>query len=366
MSRLQHKFLIFVLVLGVSFVYGQVNRNEIPTIKGNRILQSDVDEFIRHQMDSLQVAGLSIAIVRNNTIVYEGAFGFKNLVTQDECTPNTLFEACSLSKPVFAYFVMLQVKKGLLDLDRPLYHYLPNEDLADDVRYKRITARMVLCHTSGLPNWRENTGGKLKLLFDPGSKFGYSGEAYQYLKDVLKRVLNVDEVGLDDLFQEAVVQPLELEMMRFTWQDVFASKKAYGHRDGIPTQNGPKALRKGENTFGAAYSLHTTASDYAKFLIHLMDRDKYNDEFVQQWLSLQMDMPNEEGEMHRSLIFPVKQVGETIRYYHSGNNGDFRAYCHFYRSKGYGLVMFSNSDVFFSSGCAQRIIEFLNDKWFYM
>ena len=176
----------------------------------------------------------------------------------------------------------------------------------------------------------------------------------------------MDEVGLDDLFQEAVVQPLELEMMRFTWQDVFASKKAYGHRDGIPTQNGPKALRKGENTFGAAYSLHTTASDYAKFLIHLMDRDKYNDEFVQQWLSLQMDMPNEEGEMHRSLIFPVKQVGETIRYYHSGNNGDFRAYCHFYRSKGYGLVMFSNSDVFFSSGCAQRIIEFLNDKWFYM
>lgn len=338
----------------------------IQTIKGNEVPQVDLEKFIQHQLDSLEVAGLSIAIVRDNEIVYNHTFGYKNLDTKEKCMNETLFEACSLSKPVFAYFVMLQVKKGLMDLDRPLYEYLLNEDLADNEQYKAITARMVLCHTSGLPNWREDTEGELKILFEPGTKFGYSGEGYQYLKDVLKYLLKVDDEGLNKVFQEEVTTSLNLDFMHYTWKDDFASRKAFGHRNGVPTQNGPKFLKNGINEFGSAYSLHTTSKDYAEFLINLMNPQVDNKEIIEDMLSLQEGMPNEEGELHRSIVFPVKQVGTTLRYYHSGNNGDFRAYCQFYKGRGFGIVMFSNSDNFLSSGCAQKIVEYLEDEWFYV
>jgi CubicO group peptidase (beta-lactamase class C family) len=363
---MKKNILICFLLISIGFTSCNTNDKTILTVNANQVNPTELNRFIQHQLDSLNVAGLSIAIIRNNKVVYNNAFGFKNLVTQEKCTQNTLFEACSLSKPVFAYFVMLQVKKEVIDLDIPLYKYLNNEDLAADERFKKMTARMVLCHTSGLPNWRDQTDGELKLLFEPGTKFGYSGEGYQYLKDVLKHLLNLDDKGLNKLFQEQVVKPLNLDFMQFTWQENFSLKKSYGHRNGKPTQNGPKFLRKGRNEFGAAYSLHTTSKDYAKFLIHMMNPKSDNKEIVEEMLSLQESMPNEDGEWHRSIAFPVKQVDNSLRYFHSGNNGDFRAYCQFYKDKGYGLVMFSNSDNFFSSNCAQNILEYLDDKWFYV
>lgn len=361
------KNLLFLsLITSISFIACNNKINPIPTIKADDINPKELDTFIQHQIDSLNVAGLSIAIIRNNEIVYNNAFGFKNLMTQDKCSQNTLFEACSLSKPVFAYFVMLQKEKGLINLDVPLYKYLPNKDLAAEEQYKKITARMILCHASGLPNWREQTEGKLKILFEPGTKFGYSGEGYQYLKDVLKHLLNVDDLGLDELFQKEVVEPLNIEFMRYTWEADFSLRKAYGHKNGEPTQNGSKFLKDGVNEFGSAYSLHTTSKSYAKFLMQLMNPETSNKELIEEMLLLQEGMPNEERELHRSIAFPVKQVDNLIRYFHSGNNGDFRAYCQFYRAKGYGIVMFSNSDNFFSSNCAQNILEFLDDNWFYV
>ncbi len=358
---MKKKLLVIVILLCAQLFYSQEGKKDLQTIKNNTLSKTELNNFIQSQIDSLKVAGLSVAIIRNKRIVYNEAFGFKNLATKEYCTTETIFEACSLSKPVFAYFLMLQETKGLIDLDKPLYKYVSNPDLEDDERYNRITARMVLCHVSGLPNWRENTDGQLELIFDPRTEFGYSGEGYQYLKEVLKHLLKVDDNGLNRIFQEEVVKPLAIDFMQYTWEDNFSSRKAFGHRNGVPTQNGPKFLKEGFNEFGSAYSLLTTSRDYANFLIHLMNPKGNNREVIQPLLTIQEELPTEEGELHRSLAFPVKQVENELRYYHSGNNGDFRAYCQFNKEKGSGLVMFSNSDNFFSSGCAKRIVEILED-----
>lgn len=231
------KLLLFYLLTCIAFTSCDNKDKTILKIKGKEVNQCDLDNFIQNQIDSLKISGLSIAIIRDNKIVYQGGFGVKNLITKEKVSNKTLFEACSISKPVFAYFLMLQVEKGILDLDTPLYKYLPNKDIENDARHKIITARMVLTHTSGLPNWREQTNGELKILFEPGTAFGYSGEGYQYLKDVLNHLLKVDDKGLNDIFHKDVVKPLGLEFMHFTWEDSFASIKAFGHRDGKPTNN---------------------------------------------------------------------------------------------------------------------------------
>ena len=204
-------FLFFGLLLCLAACQGKTNL--ISTINGDEVNQVELDRFIQRQIDSLKIAGISVAIIRENKVVYQNEFGFKNLSTKEECTTKTIFEACSLSKPVFAFFVMLQVEKGILDLDIPLYKYLPHEDLENNPYHKLITARMVLNHSSGLPNWRENTNGELKILFEPGTAFGYSGEGYQYLKDVLNHLLDVDDEGLNELFQIEVVILLQEKLL---------------------------------------------------------------------------------------------------------------------------------------------------------
>ena len=117
---------------------------------------------------------------------------------------------------IFAFFVMKYVEEGRLDLDKPLYEYLPYPDIAYDDRYKKITARMVLSHRSGFPNWRENEKDKkLKIKFEPGTDYEYSGEGYQYLALVLKHIEKTDWNGLKASFQKKVVEPLNMKQTVF-------------------------------------------------------------------------------------------------------------------------------------------------------
>jgi CubicO group peptidase (beta-lactamase class C family) len=118
------------------------------------------------------IPGLSIAVIRDGKIMWEGEFGqksaVKNRATDGPVLRDTLFTAASLSKPVFAYIVLRLADRGVIGLDRPLYTYGFSYGRVDkDPRSKLITARMVLDHTTGLPNWG---GTPLEFLFTPGCR----------------------------------------------------------------------------------------------------------------------------------------------------------------------------------------------------
>jgi CubicO group peptidase (beta-lactamase class C family) len=104
--------------------------------------------------------------VRDGRIVWAGAFGTRDDSAQTPVDTATVFEAASLSKPVFAYLVLRLADRGELDLDRPLAEMLEYSRVAHDARARRITARMVLSHGTGLPNWG---GEQLTLHFEPGT-----------------------------------------------------------------------------------------------------------------------------------------------------------------------------------------------------
>ena len=94
-------------------------------------------------------------------------------------TADTVVEAASLSKPVFAYLVMQLVSEGVIDLDKPMNDYVPLPNQGD-ARAKVITARHALSHSTGWRNWRNNTTQALTSDFEPGSRFGYSGEGFYF------------------------------------------------------------------------------------------------------------------------------------------------------------------------------------------
>ena len=167
------------------------------------------------------VPGLSMAVVQDGRVIWTGAFGTVNDSANTPLDAETIFEAASLSKPVFAYIVLRLAGRGKFDLDRPLFEMLEYPRLAHDERYKRITARMVLSHGTGLPNWG---GERLTLRFDPGTAYGYSGEGFVFLQKALERVTGRP---LEELARREVFRPLGMTRSSFVWQARFARHAAH-------------------------------------------------------------------------------------------------------------------------------------------
>ncbi|HYO90986.1 MAG TPA: serine hydrolase domain-containing protein, partial [Pyrinomonadaceae bacterium] len=150
-------------------------------------LVARLHSVITQLMKEGDVPGLSVLLIRDGKVFWQQAFGVKNADTKEPVNDTTVFEAASLSKPVFAYAVLKFADSGKLDLDTPLVKYLPGAYVEDDARLNQITARMVLSHRTGFPNWRPR-GGALKIHFTPGEKFSYSGEGFVYLQKVIEHM----------------------------------------------------------------------------------------------------------------------------------------------------------------------------------
>jgi CubicO group peptidase (beta-lactamase class C family) len=135
--------------------------------------------------------------------------------------------AASLTKPASATMVMQLVHEGVIELDKPVYEYLlkplPDyaayKDLADNPRYKQITMRMLLDHTSGFPDWRRVTNDKkLRIYFPPGSRFAYSGEGIALAQMVVE---TVTKKSVTELMEERIFQPLTMTRTSMVWEAPF-------------------------------------------------------------------------------------------------------------------------------------------------
>jgi CubicO group peptidase (beta-lactamase class C family) len=135
-------------------------------------------ERIPALMEQAVVPGAQIAVLNGGKTAWQASFGLGNAETKAPVTDGSVFEAASLSTPVFAYAGLTLVDAGLIDLDTPIVKYLPGRyDVGDDARLNVITPRHVLSHRSGFPNWRAGSD-PLKVYFNLGDRFSYSGEGF--------------------------------------------------------------------------------------------------------------------------------------------------------------------------------------------
>jgi CubicO group peptidase (beta-lactamase class C family) len=186
---------------------------------------------------------------------------------REDC--GTVFQAASLSKPIFAYIVMRMVARGEMDLDVPLISYADANRFENFKFASMLTARIVLNHRSGLPNWSASPSSaewpstRISFLHRPDSVFAYSGEAFSYLQ---RAVENIKGKGLEEIARDEVFKPLGMNSTSYTWLSSYDSLAASGYnREGVNRGVGsfPRA--------NSAYTLRTTAGDYMKFLIALSE-----------------------------------------------------------------------------------------------
>jgi CubicO group peptidase (beta-lactamase class C family) len=320
---------VIPVLLGASLSAGNLERKHLSAV---------LEREIPRLMKEADIPGLSMAVVCNGQICWSKAFGVRNRETNDPVDENTMFEAASLTKPVTAYAALRLVDQGRLGLDRPLHEYFPGQKydtLANDEKYKNITARMVLTHTTGLPNWGT------RFLREPGKLFGYSGEGFLYLGRTIEQISGR---SLQDFAKKEIFDPLAMVHTSYIWNETYAANGASGHdRHGYP--NGQ---RKNTEPNGAA-SLLTTARDYAAFLCAIINGQGLKKETAAQMLSPQVKATKwrttePDDHIMWGWGWGIQPGDNGLGYWHWGDNGDLRAYTVTYRDLKMGYVYFTNSE----------------------
>jgi CubicO group peptidase (beta-lactamase class C family) len=312
-------------------------------------------EHVPALMQEHHVPGVSIAILQKNAMYWAQGFGVSDVRRQTPVTTATIFEACSMSKPVMTLSVLKLIERGQLDLDTPLVQYLGHDYVPDQPAHRRITARMVLTHRGGLPNWRmgyDEMGGPLPVLIAPGSDLLYSGEGILFLQRAMEAITGE---SLDALAGERVFTALNLEHTSFIWMPAIENDLASGHNE-----DGSFKERTHYRKANGAYSLYTTPTEYATLMLTLMQpailgADALRPDTVALALERQQRMPDDFAwqrpglarsvATYRALGWLIDVTAEGDLVEHSGSNSSgFRTFGQFNPNKGSGLVIFTNSD----------------------
>ena len=327
-------------------------------------------------LELAEVPGLALGIVQGGRIWSRG-FGQATATPRTEVSVQTVFEGVSLGKPLFAYAVLRVVDAGRLDLDRPLYDYLPVPD-AEHPRMRKVTARHVLSHTTGLPNWR-TVPGPLVPAFEPGTGFSYSGDAYFYLQRVVE---TLTDRPFARFMHDHVLGPLEMSDSSYVWRPGYAARKAVGRdADGVELDIVGAIGRRAEELAAewgrpvlewryedaaravplinpswpvlplymipsAAGSLLTTAGDYSRFLLRLVARPADPGLDLSEGSRRAMVAPavRLNRALHWGLGWGIQrdENGEVL--WHWGANNSFRNFVIVEPAAGRAVVAFTNGD----------------------
>jgi CubicO group peptidase (beta-lactamase class C family) len=269
---------LIVVVLGIRALDAAA-----PTIPPGSAIDGEVGRILTRT----HANGMAVAVIDRGKLQYIRAYGLRN-ADKEPLTTDTVMYGASLTKTVFAYTVMQLVDRGTLKLDTPLKDYLdkplpsygpdpvfpdkygPYRDLVNDSRWEKITPRMSLTHSTGFHNfWFVEPDQKLRIHFEPGTRYSYSGEGFILLQFVIEHGSRSKGLGLDvGALTQANFDRLGMSRTSLVWRNDFRANLADGWNDrGQPQKHDDRSKVR------AAGSMDTTISDVAKFAAALVRCD---------------------------------------------------------------------------------------------
>ncbi|MGI9649740.1 serine hydrolase domain-containing protein [Chryseobacterium sp. RLHN22] len=285
----------FVFSMLISLFFPQ-KVTQIKHLDGKSVSSEVLQKRLQQIVDSANLAGLQVAIVNKNKIVWSSSFGYKDVENQQKLDDNTAMYAASLTKPISAYMFLRLVDKGIFDLDKPIHYYLKKpikeypkwKDLNENIEsFNLITPRMLLSHSAGLPVLRQLYDNKVLFLAKPGEKYYYSNEGINLLGFVVEEYTGKT---LQTIAVEEVFVPLKMTATSMIWERKFENNFSNGY-----FSDGKKYGSERRETARAAGSMTTTAIDYSRFIIQLMKRKGLKENTMNQMLSPQIAVKSKRG-----------------------------------------------------------------------
>lgn len=360
---------LFAFSIFSSLAFSQ--SKQITRLDGKTVTVAEIDKTVEKLMAAANVQGVGLAIINHNKTTFVKSYGYKNKPNGTLLDTASIVYGASFSKAVFGYLVMKLVEEKTIDLDKPLHKYLKKpipeypyySDLKGDDRWKNITARMCLSHTTGFPNlkWFDPTGqnpaydsiGVIKIHFTPGTKYAYSGEGFKLLQLVIEETT---QKNTDQLAVEKIFKPFKMTRTGYIWHESFGDDNvAVGHMD-----NGEIDIKRKRTVPVSGGSLVTTIADYAKFIENVMQQKGLSKKSYKEMLSPQIaihskvqfppittETTTENDAIHLSYglgwgLMDCPKYGKA--FFKEGNGGAWRNYNINFPEKGLSIIIMINSE----------------------
>ncbi|MBV1883056.1 MAG: beta-lactamase family protein [Pseudomonadales bacterium] len=283
---------------------------------------------LMHEND---VVGLSVIVIRDNKVRISKFFGYADLGLARKINEHTVYKAASLGKPIFAYIVVSLAQQKKIDLDKPLYLYRGGDVVDNDPFSKEITARMVLSHTTGLPNLGKQVTPKFS--FKPGSDFQYSGYGYQYLQGVIE---TITQKSLNALAIEIVFTPLSMIASSYQWRKDYEDVISNSYGDSADKYE----VNQEAQTGYAAWSLYTTPEDYSKFVTHIMSSSKEIGSIASQLLTPTVNVAK---GVKWGVGWGIQDTTPNESFWHWGSKAGFKHFVVAYPVEKVAVIVMTNS-----------------------
>ncbi|CAA9335661.1 MAG: Beta-lactamase class C-like and penicillin binding proteins (PBPs) superfamily [uncultured Cytophagales bacterium] len=335
----------------------------------------EIDRYLQAQVDTAKaspVAGIALAIVEGQRLVHAQAFGVSSLATKQTLQAEHNFHIASISKTFAAAAILQLMEQGKLDIEQKLVTYLPYFKLADK-RYRDITLKQILNHTSGMPDvedyqWEQAVSDegaaerwtrsltKKKLRAAPGKEFYYSNLAYDVLADV---VAKVSGTSFEHYVKENLLAPLQMHTSSFLLSDISPALRTSPH-SGIPLS--VNRVYPYNRMHAASSTMNSNVVDLSHWIMANLNKGVYQDKQVlspQSIALMQTPSFTVDVKANRRIglnWFIVAYQGETLLH-HDGADEGYVSTLYLVPSRNIGFVLLFNSDEVNSYAITEHILQ---------
>ncbi len=297
-------------------------------------------------LEEFSVPSVQVSLISGGEIKWTRTIGRRD--AEHWANDSTLYNAASLTKLVTAELFMRLMNEGKVELDEPMSGFWVDPDLEDDPRHHRLTPRSAFTHVTGFSNWRRPpySDGVLRFHHEPGERYGYSGEGFEYVRRFMERKLGRP---FDALVDEYVFEPAGMVTSSHIEKPWFANRLAAPlYADGRFRE--PFVYDEPN----AAGDLRTTSADFARFMLFAMHPDGLHPDLARERFRVADNRadaicsdsalatercPSTAG---RGIAWNVYEFGNERVLFHTGGNDGLRSLAFYVPERNFGMTLFAN------------------------
>jgi len=361
---------VFTCLLGSFLLISCGASEQIPASDSTELT---IDSIALAQKESFELPGLAIGVMKDNKVIYAKGIGVQGLDIKDPMTTKSLFHMASVSKPFVATAMMQLVEAGKVDLDKRLVEYLPYFSMSDE-RYKDISIRQMLNHTSGIPDVQDYEWDKPQyddesveryvkslsgdqLDFTPGEDFIYSNTAFDILAAVITKASGLT---FETYMEKNIFEPVGMINSTFAKPEVPAELATKPHILGPELEMVVSEVYPYNRIHAPSSTLHSNVEDMMLWAQVNLNGGEINGKRIYSPESYDLLTTGQLGLVDRDsvcLSWFKGYVGDYRKLGHSGGDLGYRTYFGFVPEAGVAVVTMGNSEAFQSANVANQILN---------